>query len=212
MQTWLGIDIGIRNLSCCKLEHENGEWKITSWQLYDLLDFTDNQFTSCNDLHTIDVHTLADYMLPKIFPAEKVTQTINHVCIEQQPHGKYGNQKLVLLSHLIYQHFRRLWYTTFFGSTLWSVRFVSPNSKYCQKWLTKYGYHKEKLYGGRKRLSVDLLKSLFDDYRIQNLTDTVPETTKKADDFADSFLLAFYTAITAPLLSIGSQCYFELVR
>jgi len=191
--TWLGIDIGIRNLSFCQLVKQNtGDWAIAQWHLVDMLEFCNTRFKSCTDMHSIDVHALAEYLLPLIFPA---TALPTFVCIEQQPHGKYGNQKLVLLSHLIYAYFRQFLARATFGQKLLAVKFVSPNSKYCTPWLQKYGQTRGKTHCARKKLSIALFEKLVAEYQVSNLSTVVFADHKKQDDLADSFLLAFYTAI-----------------
>ena len=195
MQTWLGIDIGIRNLSCCLLKLQDKKWTIEAWELYDLLQLCDNEFKNCNELLSTDVHSVSDFVLPKLFKKSYITKQINHICIEQQPHGKYGNQKLVLFSHLMYSYFQRMLCDIKFTDILTSVRFISANSKYCQTWLRKYSKSKQKVYGARKKLSVELVRCLWKDYNITNLSKTDFDTHSKKDDLADAFLLAFHSAI-----------------
>jgi hypothetical protein len=196
METWLGIDIGIRNLSSCLIKKQKtGTWTIVQWKLIDMLDFCNNRFRSCNDMHSIDVHSLSEHLLPKLFPLNKFP---TYVCIEQQPHGKYGNQKLVLLSHLIYSYFRQVLINAKFGQNLLAVKFVSPNSKYCNPWLQKYGHVKGKTYVARKKLSVALFKNLVHEHKVCNESGISFDDHNKKDDLADSFLLAFHTALFAP--------------
>ena len=197
MQVWLGIDIGIRNISCCALQKDaDGGWAITRWELHDLLNYTGDQYASCQDLNCVDLHAVLDHALPLLFPRDWVVHNVQHVCIEQQPHGRCGNPKLVLLAHLLYDYFYALLRHSRFGETLLSVAFVSPNSKYNQAWLDQYGQIRQKRHGDRKRLSIYLTENLVRDLGVRNQSGTVFEAHQKRDDLADSFLLALFAALS----------------
>lgn len=190
MPIWLGIDIGIRNLSYCVVRSDEGkEFCIEIWQNVDLLQ--DTPFASLKKVSSASVHALAYALLPTIFPPQHIRQTVGHVCIEQQPAGKYGNPKLVLMQHLVYDYFMRL---ARVDSTLLGVTFTSAGRKYNTSWLTEFEECRQSDYGKRKKLSVRLALGLIRTRAVTNASGHVFPGNSKADDFADSFLLAFQAA------------------
>ena len=192
LQGTLGIDIGLRNLAICVL-HRNtntAAYAIQDWQLIDVMQCCGMGERKCTQLTSAQIHDMAEYALPKLFPLTYLTTNkIYHVAIEQQPCGKYSNQRIILFSHLVYHYFRRLlcqqgWRE----STLTTVAFASAALKYNQNWLQKYHVPKPKTYIQRKEASVQLCKAIRLDAGIP-----VMLTKLKQDDLADAFLLAFAT-------------------
>ena len=184
-QLFLGIDVGIRNLSFCILSESN---EIVDWQLVDMLQLMKtNVFRSCDDISTADIHGMMAVTLPILFPLG--TLLVHHVGIETQPLGQFTNCKMFLIAQLIYNYFHTAWLQGTAG-LLQSVRFISPVRKYDPKWLLRYGLKKEKLYEKRKKMSHTLCGNLIRDHNIVNSTLTDLGKCQKTDDLADAFLLA----------------------
>jgi len=195
-QVWLGIDIGVRNLSYCYLRQgEWGNFYVDTWEHKDLLtEFT--PYLSFRDMDCMEIHVLAQLVLPQLFPRQG--SNIHHVVIEKQPGGRAGgSQKLEMFSQLIFKYFDDWRNNLRFGEQLCSVRIQSAQSKYCNKWLQRYGWSKEKGYRKRKALGVTLAQQLLEDSKIKVLC-SIPTNVKKKDDLADAFLLAFYAAEFKP--------------
>jgi hypothetical protein len=197
-QIWLGIDVGVRNLSYCYLQQNvhTRFFSIDIWENKDLLsEFTPH--TSFKNMDVMEIHVLAQLILPILFPRQD--SRINHVIIEKQPGGmRGGSQKLDMFSQLIFAYFEEWRQNLKFGEVLYSVRIQSAQSKYCATWLQRYGWQKEKQYNRRKALSVKLAQNLIDDYKIQCQGQQPFNMRKKKDDLADAFLLAFYAANFKP--------------
>jgi len=187
MTSCFGIDVGIRNLSYCVLQRdEKHTYKIREWKLIDVMSRCDMSDTSCKKLTSGQIHDIADFILPSIFPPEFLTRyQIAHVSIEQQPHGKYGNQKIILFSHLFYDYFAKLRNAQTWGSCLTSVVFTGAAQKYNSTWLQQHVIPKPKTYPQRKSTSIKLCQKLCTLYELTAL----PQDSKR-DDLADSFLLA----------------------
>jgi len=187
--TTLGIDIGIINFSFCVLQqNQDQKQKILEWKRVNLLDLCgfENGF-SCKKVTPIDLHNISDFVFPKLFSMEFMKKyTVNHIAIEQQPHGKFGQIKMIMLSHLLFSYFRRLVFNLQWP--LLTVSMMSASQKYQKKFLTKYELTKQKRYNNRKALGVELAEKIGADLLLD-----MNEMTKleKADDMADSFLIAY---------------------
>lgn len=190
--TWLGIDIGIRNLNVCRLVRDaTGGLFIKEWKNLDLLDLCQQPcWQSCDDLKINDVGLVSRWLFPKLFPRAEILSGVHHVCLEQQPMGKYANFKIVLVSFYLFEYFHSMWRTVGFRDTLRSVSFVSPQQKYRSDWLKTCGVSKYKEYQKRKVCSVFLQSQLQGLYKITNETSVDLRQKAKPDDYADSFLIA----------------------
>lgn len=188
MPTTLGIDIGLVNFSYCVVREKDGCITIPDWKVINLLDMMG--FVAgfpCAKVTPVDLHNIVDFVLPTIFGVDFFqSYNVQHVAIEQQPHGKYGHIRMIALSHLIFSHFRRM----VFGATnsVLSVVMVSAACKYQKAFLDKFGFEKQKQYNRRKNLGVDIAMGLCKELAIPT---TLIEDAPKKDDLADSFLLAY---------------------
>lgn len=184
----LGIDVGIRNLSFCVLQKDSaGHFHIIDWQLIDVLQVCGID-SSCDQLTSNEIHDIASYALPLIFPIDFIQKNlIAHVSIEQQPHGKYGNQKIILFSHLLFEYFRNPLFNQKKGDLLQTVAFTGAAKKYDRRWLSLHNLPKPKTYTQRKQTSVQLCQLFCAQLKLQEL----PFTRDKQDDLADAFLLAY---------------------
>ena len=72
---------------------------------------------------------------------------------------------------------------------LCTVELVAPVLKYRKKWLEKYDLKKARSYLERKRLSVSITCSLCQELGL--CSDQLQQSACKADDLADSFLIAY---------------------
>lgn len=189
MAACLGIDIGIRNLSYCILQKDMaGRFQIIEWQLVDVLQVCGQSERSCDTLTSAEIHDLARFALPLIFPTDRLKQhNIAHVLIEQQPHGKYGNQKIILFSHLIFEYFRSQLLDQRIGDTLETVVFTGAAKKYDSQWLHRYNLSRPTNYAQRKQTSVQLCDIFCTELQLTHL----PANNTKKDDLADAFLLAY---------------------
>jgi hypothetical protein len=191
MTSCLGIDVGIRNLSFCILKKEDKLYTIGHWALVDVLECCGMQDASCKDLTSGQIHTIAHFVIPAIFPAKFIKENkIAHVSIEQQPHGKYGNQKIILFSHLLYDYFRCLIWAVKWGDVIQTVNFTGAGQKYQKTWLSRYNLSTSRNYGQRKQNSITLCEKLRQDLNVQGNAEVWIENTDKQDDLADAFLLA----------------------
>lgn len=190
--TWLGIDIGIRNLNVCRItQSAQGSLSIKEWRNLDLLNLCHQPFwKSCDDIKMTDIGMLSRWLFPRLFPRQDILSQVHHVCLEQQPMGKYANPKVVLVSFFLFEYFNSMWRTLGFKDTLRSVSFVSPQQKYRVAWLKKFGFSKYKNYEKRKLCSVLLQSRLREMYKITNETSVNLLEESKPDDYADSFLIA----------------------
>lgn len=182
MKLYLGIDIGIRNMSFCVLGlDENGGVEIKRWELVDLLQ--GERIKSANKVPLVRVHSLLAKFLATHFPTEETRHTIHTVAIELQPQGRMTNTRMQIMSHLMLWHFRGMMGQ---GDTLKDVRFVDPKLKYSKGLMEENGITAKKGYAGRKANSIALCRALT----------TMPNPSgRKLDDLADSFLLAYVCAI-----------------
>ena len=185
----LGIDVGIRNLSFCVLQKsKEGQFCIVDWQLIDVLQLCGLD-GSCDDLTSNEIHDIARHALPLIFPTNFIQRyQIAHVGIEQQPHGKYGNQKIILFSHLLFEYFRSSLLNQHRGDTLQTVAFTGAAKKYDKQWLAMFKLSKPTTYIERKQTSVRLCKLFCAKFQLSELPKA---TLAKQDDLADAFLLAY---------------------
>ena len=170
----LGFDVGVRNLSFCELLVEpSGTHTTQRWEVVDLID---GDVQSANKVKLEELHLRLESFLTSHFPHETV---LNHVCavgIELQPQGRLSNLRMLIVSHLIYAHFRSM----LNKGSLKSVRFIAAKLKYPRKHMTACGLRSSRVYKERKRNSVSLCRHL-----------TVGLPAKgKVDDLADSFLIA----------------------
>jgi hypothetical protein len=196
----LGIDVGIRNLSFCILQLEPSA--ILKWELIDVLELCGLPDLSCTKLTSSQMHDIARYALPRIFPVQLIqSNQISHVSIEQQPHGKYGNQKIILFSHLIYDYFRQYLFNQVYGDTMETVVFTGAAKKYDKLWFVKYGLPKPKNYADRKSTSTQLCHLLCDEMQLPRM----PTGHCKEDDLADAFLLAVIGWETVKKQKIATQ-------
>lgn len=201
-EVWLGIDVGVRNLSYCVLRKCWNEWFIDKWENLDIIKLY-TPFKSFRQMKVMDMHVLIDVVAPALFPLQGSPASYNHVVIEQQPFGQQGNsQKLGLFSHLLYRYFEESRRKALFNDCLYSVNIQSAKSKYCSAWLTCYNLSKEKVYAKRKALSIKLCKMLQETNSVKVVC-SVSKRTRKLDDLADAFLLAFYAASFNP--NVGLQ-------
>lgn len=190
MTSCLGIDIGIRNLSFCVLRRElDGTYTIPVWELVSVMDMCGMGNESFKKLTSGQIHDMAHFVIPKLFPLDFIHKhTVAHVSIEQQPHGKYGNPKIVLFSHLLFEYFQsNLWAITR-HSSLETVSFTGASQKYLRKWLTQYNLEPGRTYAQRKHLSIVLCINWCCQLGIPT---TQLDEHKKSDDLADAFLLAW---------------------
>ena len=187
MTACLGIDVGIRNLSYCILQREeNNTFRIPEWRLVDVLQLCGMADVSCDKLTSNEIHDIASFALPKIFSVNSLQlHNIAHVSIEQQPHGKYGNQKIILFSHLIFEYFRSRLLNQSIGDKLETVFFTGAAKKYEKKWLVEHRLPKPTNYAQRKQTSVKLC-----DLLCKNMGLSLSPIGAKRDDLADAFLLA----------------------
>ncbi len=206
----LGVDIGLINFSYCVLrcaqnneeEEEVGEdqmedekdeekkWSVREWKLVNLLDLAGFEpGFSCNKVTPVDLHNIADFVLPALFSLEFLqNHQVQHVAIEQQPHGKYANTRMIALSHLVFSFFRRILIGGGEQSPLITVAMVSAGCKYQKVFLEKYGLTKQTKYSARKSLGVDMAERLCGE---MDISAEAMSIATKNDDLADSFLLAY---------------------
>jgi hypothetical protein len=132
-----------------------------------------------------DIHLLINTAIPEIWQTRCQPHQIQHIAIEQQPQGKYANTKMIILSHLLVRYFQEHIAT---GPHLVTCRLVSAGKKYNKQFLARCQCTRERKYKNRKLLSIRLCRSL-----CQEFCPTVMNRLKckKADDLADSFLMAF---------------------
>ena len=170
----IGFDVGVRNLSFCELAVEpSGAHTKKRWEVVDLID---GDIQSANKVKLEELHLRLESFLTEHFPAEAVTNQVHAVGIELQPQGRLGNLRMLIVSHLIYAHFRSMIHK----GSLQSVRFIAAKLKYPRKHMTACGLRSSRVYKERKRNSVSLCRHL-----------TVGLPAKgKVDDLADSFLIA----------------------
>lgn len=191
MTACLGIDVGIVNLSYCILARTDAEYEIKDWKLINVLRLCNLEDTSCKSLTSVDIHNIARFVIGRIFTADFIRENaIAHVSIEQQPGGKYGNAKIILFSHLIYEYFQNFLWNVQWKSTLQTVRFIGASQKYKKTWLSRYNIQTSREYKQRKHNSVYLCNSLCRDLRVKNHNENSIITHEKNDDLADAFLLA----------------------
>lgn len=210
MLTTLGIDIGIVNFSFCVLRiDQDGRQTVKRWERVNLLNMCMFPKTfSCKKIKPVDIHTIAETVLPKLFDAVDFIQAheIHHVAIEQQPHGKYANTRMISFSHLVFAYFRRL----VCRGVITTVRFMSASQKYQRKFLDQTGLRRAKGYKNRKDLGVCIVRFFCDKFGIAL---ECFETEGKKDDLADSFLLAYseqllwvnFYGIKSELTSLGGM-------
>lgn len=197
---FLGIDIGIRNLSYCQIRISEKTKTIERWGLVSILDNDDD---NVKDLCSSDIHNLCAYKLPQFFT--DTSTVVTHVCIEQQPGGKYANPKPMLVSHLVYHFFHAKLMNIKRNDKLQSVQFVAPSRKYQPSWLKSFNEQKQSKYACRKQLSVRLCANLINKDSVDNSSGITLEMYKKSDDLADSFLLAYTCAYSNLLLRNRGQ-------
>lgn len=186
--TYLGIDIGLRNFSYCILEHQH-DLCVRDWKLVDIIQLCGLPKKSCNKLTLTDIHSIANYSFEIIFPLTfLVNNKIAHISIEQQPHGKFGNQKMIIFSHLLYSYLQKFIQKVNIGDTLQTVEFTAASKKYKKVVLEKYNLQTSTKYQVRKENSVTLCDKILEDLKI-SVNCELQEQCKR-DDLADAFLLA----------------------
>jgi len=185
----LGIDIGLVNLSFCVLAKDDDIYVPLCWKNIDLMQLAGLGHVSCRDVTPMDLHDIASFVIPSLFGLDFLRlHNIQHVAIEQQPHGKYSNIKMIVISHLIYSYFRHLIIAPIRTvSALVTVTMMSAAKKYDPLVLKLYNLSKQKIYKDRKRLSVQLTERICSDIGVCT---TGVFDAHKCDDLADSFLLA----------------------
>ena len=188
----MGIDIGLRHLSFCVLRGDRKSSRLLSscWRtvsLLKLLGLPDD--FSCKKINPGDLHDIASLVLPKLFSTAFLDRhRVGHIAIEMQPHGKYANTRMIVLSHLLLAYFRGLIFRGREGpSHLQTAGLVSASAKYPADLLKTYGLSKQRNYAKRKAVGVTLMRKLCG-FGAQALFPIA-----KADDYADSFLLAFHS-------------------
>lgn len=189
-ETWLAIDIGVRNLSYCILDEE----QIYDWQHVDLL-LRYTPYKSFKQMKLMHISALRDLLCQDLFQAIQV----HHVVIEQQPFGsRGGSQKLGLLSHLLFEYFKSRRSKSGWPA---SVCIQPAQSKYCKAWLSEFKQGKKRVYKQRKQLSILLCEALLK----ARSYDARLRPGPKRDDYADSFLLGRYAIEFKPRLGTLAQ-------
>jgi hypothetical protein len=189
----MGIDIGLRHLSFCVLRGERKSPLLSSscWRTVSLLELLGlPKDFSCKKINPGDLHDIGSLVLPKLFSEAFLERHgVGHIAIEMQPHGKYANTRMIVLSHLLLAYFRGLILRSDGGGPrrLQTAGLVSASSKYPPDLLKTYGLSKQRNYAKRKALGVTLMRRLCG-FGAQALFPIA-----KADDYADSFLLAFHS-------------------
>jgi hypothetical protein len=190
MSSCLGIDVGLRNLSLCVLQKNNDQYSILDWRLVDVRQLCGLKQVSCKKLTSAQIHNIAHFVLPRIFPKDYMKKhAIAHVSIEQQPMGRMTNQRMVLFSQLLFHYFRTFIWNVEWGDYIQTVRLTSAGQKYQKSWMTTYGLQTSKKYKIRKENSIILCERLCSDLHVQGDKSIFDDDTKK-DDLADAFLLA----------------------
>lgn len=196
MTVTLGIDIGFVNFSFCVLEQgdQGGQGHmILAWENLNILALAGFEpGFSCSKLTPTDIHNIAELLTAVHFGCRFLAlHKIQHVAIEQQPHGKYGNMKMITLSHLLHSYFRRRILDTppHEDCFLQTSTLMAASQKYQASFLNRFGLEKQKVYKNRKALGVRLMTLLLEELKISVVVG--PLDKKKQDDFADSFLLAY---------------------
>lgn len=199
MPFYLGIDVGLRQLSYCLLDENDGALKIVRWQLEDLLER--GGFNKIGNITKDDLHDLGQFVFPLLF-GNLPLQT--HVGIERQPRFRrhqFQNEKMLLFADLIWDFFReKMWSGA--GHVV-SVQFIDPRKKYGSGWLELCGdglpvpketKGKRKLptfsYAQRKRVSVMICRALGRQFSWDL---GILEEQRKKDDLADGLLMAVLT-------------------
>jgi hypothetical protein len=187
--THLGIDIGLRNFSYCVIRTTAGGVDVVDvvdWQLVDLMEMCGfAKGFSCNRITSKDLHDIGDFVFPLIFSCDYMNKHgVNHIAIEQQPHGRLSNPKMIALTHILYSYMRSLFTNLKCGSPLRTVVLMAASQKYNTPLLARFGFSKQKDYKERKLLSVKLVQAILG-------TVDFPHGVTKVDDLADSFLLAY---------------------
>lgn len=189
----VGVDIGIRNFSFCVLREDGKTLRVLEWRNVDLRASCPGlSGLSCKKLTPADLHDVAQCGLFRDLLSEDFVRRhrVQHVAIEQQPQGKYGNMRMILLSHLLLGHFLRMLrrLAPEEGFPLKTAALVSASTKYPKWLLDRHGWAKQKNYEKRKRLGVSTARLLCRNHNIE----WNQEAKKKEDDYADSFLLAYF--------------------
>jgi hypothetical protein len=182
----LGIDIGLVNFSYCFLSMKGRG--VRAWDTVNLLSLC-GMSIQCSKVTPADLHSIAEVVFPSIFGD---LSGVRHVAIEQQPHGKYANTKMIVLSHLTLAYFRRLARDP--ASPVVTARMVPPGQKYNQGFLASTGLPvKKRKYADRKLLGVQLAHAIGPRLGVDM---SRMDCSHKKDDLADSFLLAYVELLT----------------
>ena len=178
----VAIDVGLKNLSICIINFDStGEYKILFWKTIDCVTtWLDNKkkFPKKPSIQNqVDAVIFALQSLNEEFSG------VEHVWIENQPVGvrnACGNTAMKCIQHSIQSYFLINFPTA-------AIAMVSPG--------IKLGKQAPKEYGKRKKLAVTTVLSILKNSEkncilsnpyIQQITQS-----KKADDLADSFLIAY---------------------
>jgi hypothetical protein len=164
--------------------------EVLQWGLVDLLGLCGyDPSTSCKQVTATELYDIVEHAMTVLFPRTFfLTHEINHVAIEQQPCGKFGNSKMVMLSMFLFGAMRRELGTL---PPLRTVKIVSARTKYQDSLLRGFDLSRERVYADRKALSVTLTNCLLQRDDIHVSPRDLFENTIKKDDLADSFLLAY---------------------
>ena len=183
---YMGIDIGIRNLSICVLEETKQSITIIKWLNIDIIENIPH-CTKASHLHTSDFTYIIRILGNLGITQTYVQKTIFAIGIEQQPFSKRGNSlKCQLIAHFLYHLFCNWRKTSTHTDRLSIVRLIAGQAKYCDHFLHICHENKAKSYKQRKQLSIRLCRLL---QQHHNIATSIPISSKQ-DDYADAFLLA----------------------
>jgi len=178
----LGVDIGFKNFSYCvyRTQRDTHTGHILDWQNISLID-PDAKY-NCKTMKLHHIHEIyRTGIIPLLSRAYFDHFEITHVAIEQQPHGKYCNVKMVILANLIYAHCFQLLPD--------NVCFTPPNRKYTKRMLRHFGIQRSgRGYKHRKLLSIKMM------HMCVPPTLEIFQSASKCDDLADSFLIALVSS------------------
>jgi len=186
---YLGIDIGIRNFSFCKIRASASKVEILQWENIDCIKLTDCPKKSLASIKSKEFFDLCAYGLSKIELLFDNFSDVTHVLIENQPLGKYQNPKTLCVQNLLYSYFRNKLNSPTTTSALRSVQLVAASTKYKSKFLAAFSMEKVSNYDRRKMLSINLANQLITKWKVTGAA-KFDLCREKKDDLADSFLLA----------------------
>jgi hypothetical protein len=178
----LSIDVGIKNLSYCVLDVEEGKVQVVEWHNVAVTD------ANCKKIKLEDI---SDAVLCTLMEKFDDTFVATTVLIENQPMLKNGLMKTVAV--IIYTYFNML--KLQYGNVQ-SVKFLSASNKLKCKKLRDISSHsrnvdvEKKTYKDRKKLSIELCRRY-----VSSVCPHLQEwfnKEKKQDDISDCFLQGVY--------------------